>query len=125
MRDKIEFSFDMIVSEKDCAAEVGSGTLNVLATPRMVALMENCAMRASEELLQPEETTVGSELNIKHLRPSVIGTRVKVSATLILQEGRKLTFTVLACDENAIIGEGSHTRYIVNSEKFMIKANNQ
>lgn len=121
MNNSIEYTSKKVVTENDTAEIVGSGTLPVFATPMMVALMENAAMKAAEQLLQEGESTVGSELNIKHLRPTAIGEEVSATATLIAQEGRKLTFTVVATDKNGTIGEGTHIRYIVNIEKFMSK----
>lgn len=121
MMDKVEYCSKKVVSEVDTAQSVGSGTLPVLATPMMVALMENAAMNAAEKLLSEEETTVGSELNIKHLRPSAVGEEITATATLTAQEGRKLTFSVVATDKNGVIGEGTHVRYIINIEKFMSK----
>lgn len=111
------------VTVTNTADTVGSGNLPVYATPSMATLMEKAAMTAAAELLGEGETTIGSELNIKHLRPSVIGATITAAATLTAQEGRKLTFEVEACDDNGIIGSGNHTRYIVNIEKFMAKAN--
>ena len=121
MNNSIEYTSKKVVTENDTAQIVGSGTLPVFATPMMVALMENAAMKAAEQLLQEGESTVGSELNIKHLRPTAVGEEVSATATLIAQEGRKLTFTVVATDKNGTIGEGTHIRYIVNIEKFMSK----
>ena len=121
MENKIEYTSQRIVRECDTAQAVGSGNLPVFASPMMVALMENAAMKASEQLLQAGESTVGSEINIKHLRPTAIGEEVSATAVLTAQEGRKLTFSVVATDKNGTIGEGTHVRYIVNIEKFMGK----
>lgn len=121
MDNQIEYTSKKIITESDTAQSVGSGTLLVFATPMMVALMENAAMKAAEQLLQEGESTVGSELNIKHLRPTAIGEEVSATAVLTAQEGRKLTFSVIATDRNGTIGEGTHIRYIVNIEKFMSK----
>jgi predicted thioesterase len=121
MENSIEYTSKKVVTENDTAQNVGSGTLPVFATPMMVALMENAAMKAAEQLLQEGESTVGSEINIKHLRPTAIGEEVSATAVLTAQEGRKLTFSVVATDKNGTIGEGTHVRYIVNIEKFMSK----
>ena len=121
MNNSIEYTSKKVVTENDTAQIVGSGTFPVFATPIMVALMENAAMKAAEQLLQEGESTVGSELNIKHLRPTAIGEEVTATAILTAQEGRKLTFSVVATDKNGTIGEGTHVRYIINIEKFMSK----
>lgn len=110
------------VSHSNTADTVGSGDLPVYATPAMAALMEKAARTAAAGLLGEGETTVGSELDIRHLRPSVIGATVSATATLTAREGRKLTFRVEASDDNGEIGYGTHIRYIVNAEKFMAKA---
>lgn len=110
------------VTRDNTADTVGSGDLPVYASPAMAALMEKAAKTAAKELLGEGETTVGSELDIKHLRPSVIGASITATATLTAQEGRKLVFDVEASDGSGIIGSGNHTRYIVNIEKFMAKA---
>lgn len=121
MTEKGEYTSKKVVGESDTAQNVGSGTLPVFATPMMVALMENAAMKATEQLLSEGETTVGSELNVKHLRPTAIGEEVSATAVLTAQEGRKLTFSVVATDKNGTIGEGTHVRYIINVERFMSK----
>lgn len=121
MTEKGEYTSKQVVGESDTAQNVGSGTLSVFATPMMVALMENSAMKAAEQLLSEGETTVGSELNIRHIRPTAVGEEVEATAILTLHEGRKLTFSVTASDKNGTIGEGTHVRYIVNIEKFMQK----
>lgn len=119
--DKISCTSETQVQKENTAEFVGSGTLPVFATPSMAALMENAAMKAAEKLLSEGETTVGSELNIKHLSPSPIGANIKATATLLQQEGRKLTFSVLATEDDKTIGEGIHIRYIINIQKFMQK----
>ena len=121
MENKIKYTSQKIVRVCDTAQSAGSGNLPVFATPIMVALMENAAMKAAEQLLQEGESTVGSELNIKHLRPTAIGEEVSATAVLTAQEGRKLTFSVVATDKNGTIGEGTHVRYIINAKKFMSK----
>ena len=106
MTEKGEYTSKKVVGESDTAQNVGSGTLPVFATPAMAALMENAAMKAVEQLLSEGETTVGSELNVKHLRPTAVGEEVEVTAILTSQEGRKLTISVVATDKNGTIGEG-------------------
>ena len=121
MLDKVEYCSKKVVEEFDTAQSVGSGILPVFATPMMVALMENAAMNAIEKFLKEGETSVGSELNIKHLYPSHVGATIKATATLLQQEGRKLIFSVSAFENDRLIGEGTHIRYIVNIEKFMAR----
>ena len=110
-----------VVSESNTAAYIGSGDMAVLATPAMVALMENAAMHAVESNLEEGQTTVGSEIQTTHVKPTGVGGKVIATATLMAVEGRKLTFKVEARDEQGVIGEGSHVRYIVDRERFLAK----
>ncbi len=109
------------VALANCAATMGSGDMEVFATPAMVALMENAAMRAVAALLPEGATTVGSEMNCSHIKPSGIGTEIVATAVLAEVEGRKLTFNVGARDSEGLIGEGVHVRYIVDRARFMAK----
>ena len=111
----------MTVSEDNTADYIGSGDMAVLATPAMVALMENAAMLAVALRLEEGETTVGSMISTSHLKPSRIGATILATAELTAVEGRKLTFKVAAYDGETLIGEGEHIRYIVNREKFLAK----
>lgn len=113
----------LTVTEKDTAQEMGSGTLPVLATPRLAALMENAAMLAVAPILEPGETTVGGEISLRHLKPSGVGAEVSATAFLERTEGRKLSFRLEAHQGETIIGEGSHTRFIVNTTRFLQKLN--
>lgn len=110
-----------VVGKEDTAAVIGSGELPVLATPTLIAWMENAAMLSVSDLLPAGETTVGGKIDMTHLRPSAIGTEVKVRATLIKVDGKKLTFQVAAQDKTGSIAEGTHIRFIVDRERFMGK----
>ena len=110
-----------IIGPEDTAKAQGSGQLEVLATPRLVALMENAAMLTVAPSLSPEETTVGGQISITHLAPSAVGTEIAATTVLEKVEGRKLTFSVTAKEGDKLIGEGTHVRFIVNKEKFMAK----
>lgn len=110
-----------VVTEKNTAKTMGSGNLDVFATPAMVALMENAAMNAVANELPQGSTTVGSLMNTTHIKPSGIGATITATAELVAVEGRKLTFHVSASDGDSIIGEGEHVRFIVDIERFMSK----
>ncbi len=110
-----------VVDNSNTARTYGSGGLDVFATPAMVGLMENAAMTAVENDLPEGSTTVGSQISTTHVKPSKMGTTIKATAILEEIDGRKLTFKVSACDDDGIIGEGVHIRYIVDIEKFMSK----
>lgn len=107
------------VEEHHLAAHVGSGDLRVLSTPSMIALMEEAAMRCVAPCLEESQTTVGGKIAVSHLKPTAHGRTISATATLTAVEGRKLQFTVTASDDEGLIGEGEHTRFIVDREKFM------
>ena len=109
------------VAAANTAAEMGSGDMPVFATPALVALLENAAMRAVAEALPEGATTVGSEMNCSHIKPSGLGAEIMATAVLTHVEGRKLTFNVGARDEEGLIGEGVHVRYVVDRERFLAK----
>ena len=110
-----------VVTQENTAQALGSGDLAVFATPAMVALMENAAMRAVAEALPEGATTVGTEMNCSHIKASPLGAAISATAVLTEVDGRKLTFTVGASDEQGIIGEGVHVRFVVDRERFMAK----
>lgn len=109
------------VNENNTALRMGSGDLEVFATPSMVALMEHAAMTAVAPELPEGSTTVGALMNTTHIKPSKMGACITATAELTAVEGRKLTFRVTAADEDGVIGEGEHIRYIVDRAKFMAK----
>ncbi len=109
------------VTTGNTAVALGSGDLQVFATPAMVALMENAAMSAVAAALPAGATTVGAEMNCTHIKPSGLGAVVTATAVLTAVEGRKLTFNVGAVDAEGMIGEGVHVRYVVDRAKFMAK----
>ena len=112
---------EVVVSEKDCARAFGSGSLPVLATPRMIALMEEAACAAIASAQAPGQTSVGTRLEVEHLAATPIGLRVTARAVLERVEGRTLHFTVSAEDEREPIGRGTHTRVLVDEARFLAK----
>lgn len=110
------------VGENDTALAVGSGSLKVLATPKMLALMEKAAADLVEENLPAEFTSVGISLDVKHTAPTPIGMNVRAEVELIEIDGRKLIFSVAAFDDAGEIGSGRHERFIVDRAKFQSKA---
>lgn len=111
----------LTVTEALTAKAMGSGDMPVLATPAMMALMENAAMLAVAPELPEGSTTVGGHIESSHLKPTPLGAEVKAEATLTKVDGRKLYFTVKTMQGDAVIGEGTHLRFIVDREKFMSK----
>lgn len=116
-----EYQSQTIVNESNTAQSLGSGDMAVFATPAMVALMENAAMMAVAPHLEQGATTVGVEINTSHIKASPLGATITASAQLIAIEGRKLSFKVKAWDSQGTIGEGSHTRFVVDRERFLSK----
>jgi predicted thioesterase len=112
---------EKLVTETDTAAYYGSGLLNVFATPAMIALMEQSAYFLAKVSLPENQDTVGIEVNIKHTRATPLGVNVYAEAELIAIDGKKLTFNVVAFDEQGEIGRGVHMRYIINPAKYMNK----
>lgn len=121
MKTGLTFTSTVIVSKENIAATMGSGDLEVFATPAMVALMENAAMNAVSGELPEGSTTVGAVMNTTHIKPSALGDNVSATAILKEVDGRKLTFEVKAEDTKGVIGEGIHIRYVVDRAKFMAK----
>lgn len=117
----LQHSTIMQVTESNTAEFIGSGDIAVLATPAMVALMENAAMLAVATKIDDDQTTVGAHISTSHLKPSKVGAHVLAIAELTAIEGRKLTFSIKAYEGETLIGEGEHTRYVVNREKFLSK----
>ncbi len=109
------------VVEANTAATLGSGDLAVFATPAMIALMENAAMKAVAEALPEGSTTVGTEMKATHVKASAMDAEITATATVTAVEGRKITLRVEASDSGVLIGEGEHTRFVVDRVKFMSK----
>lgn len=117
----LKFESTVVVSQSNTAATLGSGDMDVFATPAMVALMENAAMLAVAAHLPEGSATVGTQMNTSHIKASPLGATITASAELTEVEGRKLTFAVKAWDEKGTIGEGVHTRFVVDRERFLSK----
>lgn len=109
------------VTLNDTADKYGSGLVPVFATPAMIALMEQTALESVNSFLPDGYGTVGSMVNVKHIKPTPIGMTVRCVSELIKVEGRRLYFKVMAYDEDGEIGMGEHQRYIVDLSKFLAK----
>lgn len=119
MKIGLSHTSSLVVGKEHLALHLGSGDMEVLGTPAMMALMENAAMLAVADYLPEGCTTVGGQIESSHLKPTAPGKTVTASATLIAQEGRKLFFKIIAKDEDQLIGECTHLRFIVDREKFL------
>ena len=117
----LKYESQTVVSTTNTANTLGSGDMEVFATPAMIALMENAAMMAVAPHLDEGASTVGIEMATSHIKASPIGATITAYAELISAEGRKLSFKVKAWDEQGVIGEGNHTRFVVDRERFLSK----
>ncbi|MCH5252066.1 MAG: thioesterase family protein [Lachnospiraceae bacterium] len=110
-------------NERNCAKAMGSGTLEVFATPAMIALMEETAWKSVAPYLEEGQGTVGIKLEVSHDAATPLGMTVTCESELIEIDGRRLVFEVRAFDDKDVIGKGRHERFIVWDEKFQEKAN--
>lgn len=110
------------VTAGNTADALGSGSLEVYATPAMACLMEKAAAELAERHLPEGWTSVGISLNISHKAPTPVGMTVRAEAEILQVDGRKLTYSVRAFDDREEIGSGTHERFIVEAEKFRGKA---
>lgn len=111
----------MVVASTDTARAMRSGSLEVLATPRVVALCEEATVAALADHLAPGYTSVGMRVQIDHLQPTAVGATVEAEATLERIEGRRLTFTVSAADVRGLVAAGKVTRVLVEVDRFNSK----
>ncbi len=112
---------EAVVSQSDTASALGSGDMPVLATPAMIALMENAAMLAVADYLPDGSTTVGIEIATTHNSPSQVGAAVSATAILTNVDGRRLTFEIKAIQGDTVIGTATHVRFIVDRTRFLSK----
>jgi fluoroacetyl-CoA thioesterase len=111
----------LVVSDADTALALRSGTVDVLATPRLVALCEEATCAAVDGRVPAGHTTVGMRVQIDHLQPTAVGTQVTAEATLDKIDGRRFSFTVSASDERGLIAVCKVTRVLVDIEHFTSK----
>lgn len=110
-----------MVGDADTAQELRTGDVPVLATPRLVALVEEAAVKAVDGRLDEGQTTVGQQVQLDHLAPSGVGDSVLASATLEHAKGRRLTFTVSVNDKRGLVAVGRVTRILVDRTRFLDK----
>lgn len=118
----LTYTVDLTVSESDTAIAFGSGDVPVLATPRVIALVEQAALEAVASELPDGTTTVGHSVQLEHLAPTKVGESVRAEAVLEAVAGRRLTFRVSASDDRGLIAAGRVTRVTVERQRFMEKA---
>ena len=114
-------SVTLVVEHKDTAAVYGSGALEVFATPAMIALMEKTCLESVADKIGEGNTTVGIAVNIKHLKASPVGSTIRCEAEIVEVDRRRLVFEVKCFEGETLVGEGTHERFVVDSQKFMSK----
>jgi len=107
-----------VTSDKS-ASQVGSGLLDVYSTPAMIALMEKTSYLCVEKYLDQNESTVGGAVNIRHLKPTAIGKEVVCASKVKAVSGIKIDFEVEVQEDGKPIGNGTHTRFVIDKEKFL------
>ena len=110
---------ELVVGDADTAVAFGSGDVPVLATPRVIALCEEATVRAIENDLQPNETTVGMQVQLDHLAPTAVGETVVADAKVEEIQGRRVVFKVSARDDRGLVAAGRVTRVLVDRERFL------
>ncbi len=119
LQEGLTHTSQLTVNEAVTAVAMGSGDMPVLATPSMMALMENAAMLAVAGHLPEGCTTVGGHITSSHLKPSRLGDTVTATATVTRVDGKRIEFTVKAHCGDTLLGEGTHLRFVVDREKFL------
>ena len=113
---------ESVVTQQNTAAAIGSGLVPVFATPYMIALIENAAANSLLPYLAEGEGTVGTHLDVSHDSATPIGMKVWAETRVCAVEGKKITFSVTAYDEAGPIGAGTHTRFLIKTDKFLARA---
>jgi predicted thioesterase len=113
---------EAVVTDADTAASMGSGEVDVLATPRVISLCEQATVAALAPRLEPGQTSVGTRVELAHLAPVNVGSTVKATATLERAEGRRLVFSVSVTDRCGLVAAGKVTRVLVDKAHFLAKA---
>jgi len=113
------------VKDTNTAKAVGSGNLDVFSTPMMVALMEQAACECLADILEPGQSSVGTQISVMHTAASPLGAIITATATIEQLDGRKVEFSISAKDNNGEIGNGKHARAIINAKKFMDNTNSK
>lgn len=119
LKEGLTHTSKLLVAQHHTASALGSGDLEVVGTPAMMALMENAAMLAVAKELPEGFTTVGGQIEVSHLKPTLPGKEIEATATLKKIDGKKLYFDIDAKEGDVLIGKGTHLRFIVDKAKFL------
>ena len=120
----MKLEVEKVVTENDTAAKAASGSVEVLATPIMIAWMEGASLNLVQKELENGLTTVGTEVNIKHLKGTLVGKTLKIISVLKEIDRKRLVFDVEVIEDGVAVGTGSHTRFIIDTAKFYEKLKN-
>jgi predicted thioesterase len=107
------------VEERHLASHLGSGSIRVLATPAMIALMERTSLNLLAQHLPHGQTSVGSKVDVRHLAPTPLGMQVRIRAEIIRMDGILVEFRVEAWDDKEQVGEGTHLRVVIDEARFL------
>ena len=118
----IKGSADLLVTKECSALHIGSGTVPVLATPMMIALMERTCRMSVKPYLEEGQETVGTHVNVSHVAATPLGMSVHCESELVEVDRRRLVFRVQVTDAAGLVGEGTHERFIIKKQRFLEKA---
>lgn len=121
LKEGITLILEKVVKAEETAAKVASGALEVFSTPMLIAFMEQTSFELAQQYMKEGDTTVGVSVNIKHLKANLVGDRLKCISALEKIDGKRLDFSVKVYHNENVVGEGEHSRFIVNEEKFLGK----
>ena len=121
LKPGLKGSAQILVGEEQTAPRVGSGRVRVLATPVMINMMEAAALDAIESLLPSGHQSLGTHLDVGHYAATPVGMGLRASAVVTRVEGRTVEFRVEAFDDKERVGDGTHTRVVVNVERFDLR----
>lgn len=125
LEKNMSFTLEKVVKENETAEKVASGALDVFSTPMLIAFMENTAFKLVEPHLENGLTTVGTAINMKHLKANLVGDKLRCTAKLVEIDRKRLQFQIEVTYEGEIVGSAEHERFIVDEKKFMEKLKNR
>lgn len=125
LKEGITGRASVLVCAENTARAMGSGALEVFATPALVALAEKTCWTSIQSELEPGQGTVGTKLDLQHTAPTPVGLTVYCESTLTEVSGRSLTFSVKLWDDKGPVGEGIHQRVIITNDRFQAKADSK
>lgn len=121
LKENLSLTQEKIITSEETASKVASGALEVFSTPMLIAFMESTAFNLVQPHLSNDDTTVGISINVNHLKANLVGDKICCGATLTKIDGKKLSFDIKVFHNDILVGQGTHDRFIVNTEKFLSK----